>query len=250
VAFLPNQASAASSRSVRQVVVGTLVITADHGRESFTVKQHGGLDRASRAIFLPPPACRQPALFAQQPDAVNQGQTVELAWQAIWQDKTWDLFQAENTSLATPTTWSVTRVTPAGDTAKPLHPGVTLQGSTINTLWADDADGGMWRVRGSRSSAPISGTNAFLPDATAKSATDVYAAYSRINDGTGDYDIYWNKSVFGGVSWVGEVRLLETPGSPSLYPSITYDQQNQKVWVFWREGNGPNWMLRGKRFDP
>jgi hypothetical protein len=201
----------------------------------------------------PPAACREPAFFAQRPDAASQAnnQTIELVWQGMWADKTWEVFRAENTSLGNPTSWTIHRQNLQGDLVEAVHPAVTLHGSTVNTLWADDADNGTWRVRGSRSSSAVSGPNAFMPDATAKSANDVYAAYSRINPNTSDFDIYWNKSVNGGVTWsVNENVLLTSPASPSLYPSITYDQSNSAMWVFWREGNGPNWTIRGKRFDP
>ena len=172
------------------------------------------------------------------------GTRVDLVWQAVGLDERWDVFQAENTAYNLPGTWTKTAVTNNTDVTSHV-PGVTLKGNTLNVLWADNADPA-WKVRGSLASDAVSGDNAFLPDVAAKDADTVYAVYSRVNDTTDDYDIYWNRSGNGGVLWPFET-LLGASADPSLYPSVTYDQQGQHAWVVWREGNGPNWEIKGQQ---
>jgi hypothetical protein len=117
---------------------------------------------------------------------------------------------------------------------------------SIDGIRSNNADPA-WKVRGSLASGPVSGDNAFLPDVVAKDADTVYAVYSRVNDTTDDYDIYWNLSDSGGVSWIGEVPLGETPATPSLFPSVTWDAQGQHAWAVWREGNSPTWTIQGQQ---
>jgi hypothetical protein len=199
---------------------------------------------------VPPGQCPGPDFFAQRPDAVVQAQRVDVVWQAVGYDERWDIFKAENTLFGMPDKWTVTDVTSTADGVTSQVPGVALKGNTLNVLWSDNADPA-WKVRGSRASGAVSGDNAFLPDVVVKDDSVVYAVYSRINPATLDYDIYWNKSINGGTSWPLET-VLTLPGmspDPSLYPSVTYDIQGQHSWVVWREGNGPNWTLKGQRIE-
>jgi hypothetical protein len=194
----------------------------------------------------PDAACPGAGFLAQRPDATVHGQQVDLVWQAVGTDNRWDVFQSETTDFDSPDAWSVPADTPDGVTSH--LPSVTLKGNTLNVLWADNADTA-WKVRGSLASGAVSGDNAFLPDVVAKDSDIVYAAYSRVNPATLDYDIYWNKSITGGTFWQTETQLPGASLDPSLYPSVTYDQQGQHAWVVWREGNGPNWQLKGQRIE-
>ena len=197
----------------------------------------------------PAVGCPGPGFFAQRPDAAVQAQQVDLVWQAIGQGNRWDVFQAENRNFD-PDHWMVAAVSDDHDSVTAYVPGATLKGNTLNVLWADDADPA-WKVRGSRAPAPgaVSSENAFLPDVVAKDSFVVYAAYSRVNDTTDDCDIHWNRSDDGGVSWAGEVSLVVTPATPSLFPSVTWDGQGQHAWAVWREGNGPNWTIQGQQVE-
>jgi hypothetical protein len=193
----------------------------------------------------PEAACPGAGFLAQRPDATVQGQQVDLVWQAVGTDERWDVFQSETTDFDLPEAWSVPEDMPDGVTSH--LPSVTLKGNTLNVLWADNADP-EWKVRGSLASGAVSGENAFLPDAAAKDGLTIYATYSRLTTpGTTNYDIYWNRSADGGLSWPLETQLPVASPDPSLYPSVTYDQQGQHTWVVWREGNGPNWTLKGQQ---
>jgi hypothetical protein len=199
-------------------------------------------------LEVPAFTCPGQDFFAQRPDAAVQGQRVEVVWHAVNYDERWDVVRAQNTLFGSPETWTVTDVTSTSDGVTSLVPGVALKGTTLNVLWSDNADAA-WRVRGSRASGAVSGDDAFLPDVAVKDSNIVYSVYSRINPATLDYDIYWNRSDNGGVLWSVETRLPVTSPDPSLHPSVTYDTQGQRAWVVWREGNGPNWTLKGQRIE-
>jgi hypothetical protein len=207
-------------------------------------------EESLETLEVPVPAGQCPGndFFAQRTDAVVQAQQVDVVWQAVGYDERWDVFRAENTLFGSPDKWTVTDVTSTADGVASQGPGVGLKGNTLNVLWSDNADPA-WKVRGSRASGAVSGDKAFLPDVVAKDSNIVYAAYSRVNPATLDYDIYWNKSVTGGTSWPFETRLPVSSPDPSLYPSVTYDIQGQHTWVVWREGNGPNWTLKGQQIE-
>lgn len=197
-------------------------------------------------IENPSAACPGPAFLGQRLDAAVQGARIDLEWQTVSADNRWDVYQAEQSVFGGP--WNVTPVTGISDGVTAHLPGVSLNGSTLNVLWSDNQEAGpVWRVRGSRASSPISGTNAFLPDVAPKSSSEVYAAYSRVNPTTGDYDIYWNRSTTGGVSWGFEANLLLTTGIPSLFPSVTWDAQGTHAWVAWREGSAPGWGIKAQQ---
>lgn len=151
-----------------------------------------------------------------------------------------------------PGTWTISQVTsPVDNRAQTYLPTVEYQGNNLNVLWADNREliGGnpVWRIWGNQSTSAISGPQSFLPSVVAKNANTVWAAYSRVNPATGDYDIFWNKSVTGGQYWLSETPLLPTP-NPSLWPSIAYDNTmplDLRLWVVWREWNGTDWDIKG-----
>jgi hypothetical protein len=205
-------------------------------------------DESLAVLEVPSFVCPGQDFFAQRMDTAVQGNRVEVAWQAVNYDERWDVVRAENTLFGSPDAWTVTDVTSTSDGVTSLAPGMGFKGNTLNVLWGDNADAA-WKVRGSRASSAVSGDNAFLPDVAAKDSNIVYAAYSRINPATLDYDIYWNRSNTGGTSWLLETRLPVTSPEPSLYPSVTYDNQGDHTWVVWREGNGPNWTVKGQRIE-
>jgi len=176
--------------------------------------------------------------------------------------------QGGHSNFADPSDWTVSNVTSTVDTVTSSGPAVGFFGNPNqpNYLWSDDLEEltcsagqcppqpcfpqPVWKVRGSRATAPISGADAFLPDAVMTTGQDVFAVYSRLNPGTADYDIYWNKSENGGVLWLGETRLAETTNAPSLYPSVTYRAQGSEVWAVWREPVAGEWRIKGQRFVP
>jgi hypothetical protein len=199
-------------------------------------------------LEVPAFTCPGQDFFAQRPDAAVALQKVEVVWQAVNIDERWDVVRAENTLFGSPDEWTVADVTSTSDGVTSLAPGVALKGNTLNVLWADNADAA-WKVRGSRTSGAVSGDSAFLPDVAVRDSNIVYAVYSRVNPATLDYDIYWNRSDNGGVLWTLETRLPVTSPDPSLHPSVTYDNQGQRAWVVWREGNGPNWTLKAQRIE-
>jgi len=224
-------------------------------------------EKTLESLEEPKAECLGPWFFAQRPDATARGTRVHLAWQAEGTDRRWDVFEAEHTVFGTPTQWACANVSSLTDGLTGHLPAVSLDGNpqVLNRLWADN-NAGIWKVRAKKdlgSDVSISGANAFLPDivratkATPPQNTNVYAVYSRVVNpldpvdplAARNYDIYWNKSQDGAL-WELEEPLeppYPTSTAPSLFPSITYDAQGDGLWIVWREGDGPNWAIKGQK---
>ena len=220
----------------------------------------GDCPQTDEAVEAPPTACLGPGFLAQRPDAASQGTDIRLVWQAVSPDNRWDVFKAEHSNFGTPSDWAVSNVTSTVDTVTSHSPAVGFFGNPNqpNYLWSDDLEQisctpqpcPVWKVRGSRATAAISGADAFLPDAVMTTGQQVFAVYSRVNPGTADYDIYWNDSTDGGQLWGPERKLAETTNAPSLFPSVTYRAQGSEVWAVWREPVAGVWRIKGQRFVP
>jgi len=142
-----------------------------------------------------------------------------------------------------------TRLT--NNTAASWNPSVTVSGSVVHVVWRDDRDGNYETYYKRSIDGGVSwGTDTRLTNNSAVSAypsvtvsgSVVHVVWHDLRDGNNE--IYYKRSIDGGVSWEADTRLTNNTNDSSL-PSVTVS--GSVVHVVWQDFRDGNYELYYKR---
>lgn len=177
------------------------------------------------------------------------GDTIHVAWYAYIDDNS-EIFYKR--SIDGGLSWGVvSQLTQAGTYAE--LPSLAVSGSTVHLAWQDDRDGN-YEIYYKRST---DGGSTWEPDvrltdslgeswAPSISVTGpvVNIVWEDYRDILGYGDIYFKRSVDGGLNWGSDIRLSYDP-AVSSWPSITGN--DTAIHVFWQDKRDGNFEIYTKR---
>jgi hypothetical protein len=133
-------------------------------------------------------------------------------------------------------------------------PGIVLFGSTVLVVWEDDRDGNgeiyykqsgdeglTWEPDTRLTNEP---GNSWDPCISSNDSV-VHVVWMDDRDG-GGYEVYYNRSMDGGVSWSSDTRLTNA-AAPSKYPTIAVS--GTRVHVTWQDQRDMNYEIYYKRSE-
>jgi hypothetical protein len=133
-------------------------------------------------------------------------------------------------------------------------PGVFVSSSVVHVVWEDDRDGnGEIYYKRSTDEGLTWGSDKRLTNDPANSwdpcvalnDSVVHVVWMDDRDGSG-YEIYYNRSTDGGLSWGADTRLTNAV-APSEYPTIEVSGSN--VHVTWQDQRDMNYEIYYKRSE-
>ncbi|MEO8512979.1 MAG: exo-alpha-sialidase [Ignavibacteria bacterium] len=184
---------------------------------------------------------------SQLPSVSVSGQLVSLVWQDS-RDGNEEIYYNRSTNGGA--SWGTdTRISNAAGNSN--SPSVTVSGLFVHVVWYDLRDGN-WEIYYKRSSdgGASWGPETRLTNNAAFSQLPSVAVSGQVvsvlwqDERDGNYEIYYKRSIDGGVSWGADTRLTNNP-APSVNPSVSVS--GLAVHVVWFDNRDVNEEIYYKR---
>jgi hypothetical protein len=178
---------------------------------------------------------------SRYPYAAVSGSNVHIVWLDT-RNGNWTLFYKLSTDNGATWTGDI-QLTNAGSLR---YPAISVSASELHVVWQDYRDGN-WEIyyKGSANGGANWGNDTRLTvqngwsndPSVSVSGNDVHVVWS--DDRDGNEEIYYKRSIDGGTSWSGDIRLTNAP-SNSYNPVVAVNGQDvHVVWHDYRNSGSP-----------
>jgi DNA-binding transcriptional ArsR family regulator len=212
------------------------------GELYYTRSINGGKD------FLPHQPLTQKN--SHSPSITVEGEVVHVVWHD-WRDGNSEIYYKR--SVDGGVTWEDDVRLTEDDSVYSWYPSIAVEGGVVHVVWTDRRDGN-WEVYYKRS---VDGGVTWEDDVRLTEDDNAHSGGSSIgvegevvhvvwmDERDGNSEIYYLKSVDGGVTWEDDVRLTEDDNAYSEYPSIAVEGEVvHVVWEDLRDGNSEIYYLK------